>query len=197
MLDLRGRSRIAPILDPIAVGMSKAKLTPTMVTIAGLAVTIVGAVFIALDEYLLGAFIAGFGALLDALDGPLARYQGTASIRGAFVDTMSDRFGEVAIWVALAYSLRADGLVLMLCMFALAFSLLTPYVRSKAESWGAEGRGGWMGRAERMILALGGLLIAGLVGGTTVLLAVLWLFVVLTGFTVAQRTVNTWRQLSK
>lgn len=197
MLDIRGRSRIAPILDPIAIGMSKAKLTPTMVTIAGLLVTVVGAVFIALDEYLLGAIIAGVGALLDALDGPLARYQGTASVRGAFVDTMSDRFGEVAIWTGLAYSLRADGLVLMLCMFALAFSLLTPYVRSKAESWGAEGRGGWMGRAERMILALGGLLIAGIVGGTTVLLTMLWIFVALTGFTVGQRTVNTWRQLSQ
>ena len=27
----------------------------------------------------------------------------------------------------------------MLCLFGLAFSLLTPYVRAKAESWGAEG----------------------------------------------------------
>ncbi len=197
MLDLRGRSRIAPILDPIAVAMSKAKLTPTMVTIAGLLVTIVGAVFIALDEYLIGALIAGTGSLLDALDGPLARYQGTASVRGAFVDTMSDRFGEVAIWTALAYSLRTDGLLLMLCMFALAFSLLTPYVRAKAESWGAEGRGGWMGRAERLILVPGGVLVQGFFTGTSVILVVLWIFVVLTGFTVAQRTVNTWRQLPK
>ena len=37
----------------------------------------------------------------------------------------------------------------LLCLFALAFSLLTPYVRAKAESWGAEGKGGWMGRADQ------------------------------------------------
>ena len=36
MLDLRGRSRIAPILDPIAVGLSKARFTPTFVTMLGL-----------------------------------------------------------------------------------------------------------------------------------------------------------------
>ena len=193
MLDLRARSRLAPVLDPIAVGLSKAKLTPTMVTILGLLVTLVGASLIAVDRYALGAFIAGVGSTLDALDGPLARYQGTASIRGAFVDTMSDRLGEIGLWTGLTFSLRSDETGLMLCLLALAFSLLTPYVRSKAESWGAEGRGGWMGRGERMILMLVGLIAYG--WGLRVLHPMLWTFVVLSGFTVAQRSVRTWQQL--
>ena len=193
MLDLRGRSRLAPILDPIAVGLSKARLTPTVVTVLGLIVTLVGAALIAVGRYSLGAFIAGVGSALDALDGPLARYQGTASVRGAFVDTMSDRFGEVALWAGLTFSLRTDETGLMLCVLAMAFSLLTPYVRSKAESWGAEGRGGWMGRGERMILMLIGLIIDGL--GPKVLHPMLWVFVVLSGLTVAQRSRHTWQQL--
>jgi CDP-diacylglycerol--glycerol-3-phosphate 3-phosphatidyltransferase len=196
LLDVKGRSRIAPILDPIAVGLSKARLTPTIVTIAGLLVTIAGAWLIALDHYVLGAGVAGLGSLLDALDGPLARLQQTASIRGAFVDAMSDRFGEVAIFAGLAFSVRSDETALMLCLFGLAFSLLTPYVRSKAESWGAEGRGGWMGRAERMLLILIGTGISGMVGGTKVLLPVLWVFVVLTALTVGQRIRRTWQQLA-
>ncbi len=197
MLDLRGRSWLAPFLDPIVAGLSKARLTPSMVTAFGLAVTIAGAVLIANDLYALGAGVAGVGALLDALDGPLARLQGTASIRGAFIDTMSDRFGEVAIWAGLAFSLRDNGTALMLCLLSLAFSLLTPYVRAKAESWGAEGRGGWMGRAERMIFALVGIGVSGLGGlGLNVLMPVLWVFVVLTGFTVAQRIRRTWQQLA-
>lgn len=195
MLDLRGRSRLAPILDPIAVALSKARMTPTAVTILGLLVTLVGAGFIAVDEYALGGFLAGVGSTLDALDGPLARYQGTASIRGAFVDTMSDRFGEVGLWAGLTFSLRSDETGLMLCVLALAFSLLTPYVRSKAESWGAEGRGGWMGRGERMILMLVGLIVHGF--GLKVLFPVLWIFVVLSGLTVAQRSVRTWQQLGE
>jgi phosphatidylglycerophosphate synthase len=81
----------------------------------------------------------------------------------------------------------------MLCVLALAFSLLTPYVRSKAESWGAEGRGGWMGRGERMILMLIGLILAG--SGLKVLHSMLWIFVILSGLTVAQRIRRTWQQL--
>ena len=194
MLDLRGRSRLAPFIDPVAAALDKIKLTPTIVTLLGLAITVAGSVLIASNSYAWGAGAAAFGALLDALDGPLARRQGTASIRGAFIDTMSDRFGEVAIWAGLAFSRRDDETALMLCLFALAFSLLTPYVRSKAESWGAEGRGGWMGRAERMILILLAIGITGL-GATRLLLPVLWIFTILTGFTVAQRVRNTWSQL--
>ena len=196
MLDLRGRSRLAPFLDSIASGLSKVRLGPTAVTIVGLLVTIAGAVLIANELYAVGAGVAGAGALLDALDGPLARLQGTASIRGAFLDTMSDRFGEVAIWGGLAFSLQDDGTLLMLCLLSLTFSLLTPYVRAKAESWGAEGRGGWMGRAERMILALAGIGVAGLWDlGDTVLIPTLWGFVVLSALTVAQRIRKTWQQL--
>ena len=73
MLDLRGRSRVAPILDPIAAGLAKARFTPTMITVLGLLVTLVGAGLIAVDRYALGGFVAGFGVALDALDGPLAR----------------------------------------------------------------------------------------------------------------------------
>ncbi len=193
MLDLRGRSRIAPFLDPIAAGMAKLRLTPTAVTLMGLGATFVGAGFIANEMYKTGAIIAGIGAILDALDGPLARLQGTASIRGAFIDTMSDRLGEVAIWASLAFSVRDDAMALMLCLFCLAFSLLTPYVRAKAESWGAEGRGGWMGRAERMILVLTGVLLEGF--GLPVLLPMLWIFATLSGFTVGQRIRRTWQQL--
>ncbi len=195
MLDLRGRSLLAPIIDPVAAGLSKAKLTPTSVTIAGLLVTIVGAVFIANGRFVAGALIAGGGSLLDALDGALARYQESASTKGAFIDTMSDRFGEIAIWTGLSFEIRDDGTLLMLCLVGLAFSLLTPYVRAKAESWGAEGRGGWMGRAERLIFLLVAIGVAGLWERDVVLLPGLWVFAVLSGFTVAQRIRRTWQQL--
>ncbi len=188
MLDLRGRSLLAPIIDPVAAGLSKAKLTPTSVTIAG-------AVFIANGRFVAGALIAGSGSLLDALDGALARHQQSVSTKGAFIDTMSDRFGEIAIWAGLSFEMRDDGTLLMLCLFGLAFSLLTPYVRAKAESWGAEGRGGWMGRAERLILLLATVGVAGLWERDLVLLPGLWVFAVLSGFTVAQRIRRTWQQL--
>lgn len=193
VLDLKGRKKAAPILEPIAAGLAKIGVTPAFVTIIGLAVTIGGAALIATGQLLAGGLVAGTGVALDALDGPLARKLDTVSDRGAFLDTMSDRFGEIAVWVGLSVYLREEPRLLILCVVALAFSLLVPYVRSKAELFGLEGKGGWMGRAERMILILIGTMIVG--GGLEIMEPLLWVFVVLTGFTVLQRIRRTWQQL--
>jgi len=173
--------------------MAKIGFTPAVVTIIGLLVTIAGAALIATGNLLAGGLVAGTGVALDALDGPLARRQGTASDRGAFLDTMSDRLGEIAVWVGLSVYLRSEPRLLILCVVALAFSLLVPYVRAKAELFDLEGMGGWMGRAERMILILVGTMIVG--AGAPIMEPVLWVFVVLTGFTVLQRIRKTWQLL--
>jgi CDP-diacylglycerol--glycerol-3-phosphate 3-phosphatidyltransferase len=193
LLDINGRKKAAPILEPVAAGLAKIGMTPAVVTVIGLVVTIAGAVLIATGNLFWGGLIAGIGVTLDALDGPLARRLGKASERGAFLDTMSDRFGEIAVWVGLSVYLRDEPRLLVLCIVALAFSLLIPYVRATAESAGLDGRGGWMGRAERMLLILLGLMAVGL--GLNIMEPLLWIFVVLTGLTVAQRIRKTWQQL--
>lgn len=193
MIDLKGRKRVAPILKPIAALLAKLRISPAMVTIVGLAITLVGAGFLTQGMLIAGASVAAFGVLLDALDGPLARHLGTTSDRGAFLDTMSDRFGEVAVWVGVAVYVGDNQRLLVLCVVSLAFSLLTPYVRAKAEMLGLEGKGGWMGRAERMILILTGIGVVGF--GAPILEPLLWTFVALTGFTVFQRIWKTWQQI--
>lgn len=193
LLDLKGRSKVAPLLEPIATGLGKIGFTPTAITLIGLAITVAGSVLVAFGYLTWGALVMALGVFLDTLDGPLARATGTASLRGAFLDTMSDRLGEISIWVGLAVYLREEPVWLVLCLLALAFSLLTPYVRAKAESWGAEGRGGWMGRAERMIVAVLGIFFAGF--WTPILYGMLVVFVVLSALTVAQRVRRTWQQL--
>jgi phosphatidylinositol phosphate synthase len=193
VIDLKGRKKAAPILEPIAAGLAKIGITPAFVTIVGLAVTMGGAALVATGYLITGGLTAAFGVALDALDGPLARKLNTASDRGAFLDTMSDRFGEIAVWVGLSVYLRDEPRLLILCIVALAFSLLVPYVRSKAELYGLDGMGGWMGRAERMILILAGTIIVGI--GAPMMEPLLWVFVLLTGFTVGQRIRTTWQQL--
>lgn len=193
MLDVNGRKKAAPILEPIASGLAKIGVTPAVVTVLGLALTVVGAVLISLEYLFWGGMVAATGVTLDALDGPLARKLGTSSERGAFLDTMSDRFGEIAVWIGVSVYLRDEPRLLVLCIVALAFSLLVPYVRAKAELAGLDGRGGWMGRGERMILLLVGLMAIGL--GIDIMEPLLWVFVVLTSLTVAQRIRKTWQQL--
>lgn len=198
LLDLKGRKRAAPVLEPIAAGLAKIGVVPVVVTIGGLVVTIGGAVLIAYGYLIAGGLIAGAGVTLDALDGPLARKLGTDSDRGAFSDTMSDRLGEIAIWTGVMVFVADEPQLFGLSVAALVLSLLVPYVRAAAEVAGVEGRGGWMGRAERMILILFGLMAVGLMArgsGLEILEAILWVFVVLTGLTLAQRVRKTWQQL--
>jgi CDP-diacylglycerol--glycerol-3-phosphate 3-phosphatidyltransferase len=193
LIDLKARGRASRVLDPVGRIIGATGIPPTVITFLGLAIAVGGAVFIATGRLFWGALVGGIGALVDAIDGPVARAQGSASIRGAFVDTMSDRVGEVAAWTGLIYYLRHDALGVGLSSVAMAFSLLVPYVRSKAESWGAEGRGGIMGRAERMIVFYAGIGLYDL--GLDLLFPMLWAMVVLTGLTVLQRSYRTWVQL--
>ncbi|MGI9584866.1 MAG: phosphatidylinositol phosphate synthase, partial [Acidimicrobiia bacterium] len=67
MIDLKGRKKAAPILEPIAAGLAKIGVTPAVVTIVGLAVTIGGAVLIATGYLFFGGLTAAIGVALDAL----------------------------------------------------------------------------------------------------------------------------------
>ena len=194
MLDLKARTKLAPILDPIGRGLARTGISPTAVTIIGGFVAFAGAAMVGAGWLIAGAVVSGVGALIDAFDGPLARARGDASIHGAFMDTMTDRLGELALFLGLIWYVRDEPAGIMLRAVALGFSMLIPYVRAKAESFGAEGRGGWMGRAERMIVIILGVGLEGF--GLPALYPALWALTVLTGLTVAQRIRKTWDQLT-
>ena len=195
VLDIHARKGIARIVAPVGNRLARIGITPSVVTVVGLAITITGAVFLALGWLAWGAIVGGFGALLDAVDGPLARLTGTESKRGALLDTVADRVGEIALWLGLGFYVAGDRQRVILCLAALATAMLIPYIRSKAEGWGAEGRGGIMGRAERLLLMLIPVGLEGL--GLNLILPMLWTMTVLNTITVAIRAVRTWSQLAE
>ncbi len=194
MLDLKGRSKFDVVTGPVGQALARTGISETALTTLGLVVTIIGAGMLAAGWLVAGAAVAGLGVLFDAFDGPLARARGTASRHGAFMDTMSDRFGEIAVYGGTVVHLVDDPAAVLLIFFGTAMALLTPYVRAKAEAWGGEGRGGVMGRAERMILFLVGVGLAGF--DLPTLYPMLWVFAVLTSVTVAMRVYRTWFQLT-
>jgi phosphatidylglycerophosphate synthase len=77
---------------------------------------------------------------------------------------------------------------LLLIILAIGGALLVPYIRARAEAQKLDGRGGLMGRAERVILFNIGLLL-GLVE------PMLWVFVVSVWFTAGYRFATTYRDL--
>jgi CDP-diacylglycerol--glycerol-3-phosphate 3-phosphatidyltransferase len=158
-------------------------------TSIGLVIVIAGSVVISTGAVRSGAVIVLIGSILDGLDGSVARASGTVTARGAFLDSVFDRVGEIAAFAGLGVAVAretGDEAVLLLIVLAIGGAMLVPYIRSRAEVEGFNGRAGFMGRAERVLLFTIGLM-AGFVE------PMLWIFVVLVWLTAVLRFIDTYR----
>ena len=104
------------------------------------------------------------------------------------MDSAFDRLGEIAAFGGLAVAMAGEARALLLIIRAVGGALLVPYMRARAEAEGIDGRGGLMGRAERLIVFCSGLIL-GFVE------PMLWAFVVLVWLTVIVRFINTYRSI--
>ncbi len=192
MFDGNLRSQVDQRTQPIGQALAKIGVTADILTITGVAMSIVTAVLIGTSHLLVGFLFLLLSVLPDLLDGPVAKVRGTTSARGAFLDSVSDRFSDLMLTLGLSFYLLDHGHTdLAMLPFAIygAASLIS-YQRAKAESLGFSAKGGLMERAERVILLALGILIA------PILIPVLWLVLVLSVVTVGQRFVKVWIQAS-
>ncbi|HEY7469613.1 MAG TPA: CDP-alcohol phosphatidyltransferase family protein [Acidimicrobiia bacterium] len=186
MIDTRVRPRVTRYLEPIGKSLAAVGVTPTMMTVVGLATVIAGSVLIAYDFLRTGAIVVLVGSLLDGLDGSVARASDSVTARGAFLDSVFDRLGEIAAFAGLAVAFAQNERVLLLVVLAVGGAMLVPYLRARAEAEGFDGKGGLMGRAERILLFTVGLLV-GLVE------PMLWIYVTLVWLTAVARFADTYR----
>jgi CDP-diacylglycerol--glycerol-3-phosphate 3-phosphatidyltransferase len=166
------------------------------ITIFGLALSFVGALFVAAGSLRTGAIVLVLSGLCDALDGSLARREGTVTTFGAFVDSNVDRITEIAYFGALIFYFLgtepANRFIIFLLLVAIAGSFLTSYARARAEGLGLECRIGWLERPERIVL-----LVLGLLLGRVVLIAVIIFLAILTIITFMQRVLHVRRVTSE
>jgi CDP-diacylglycerol--glycerol-3-phosphate 3-phosphatidyltransferase len=192
MFDGHWRRPIDEGLKPVGAALRRAGVTADVITVVGIAMSVACAVAIGLGHFRLALVLLALTGVPDALDGAVAKASGTASKRGAFFDSVADRFTDAILFGGVAWYLAGQGGHEVMLPFALyGFASLISYQRAKAESLGFDAKGGLMERAERF-LALGfGLLFS------EWLIPVLWVMVVLTGITAAQRFVKVWRQADR
>jgi len=190
VFDGRFRSAVEEGVAPVGTSLGSRRLKADHFTALGLVLAAACAVVIALGHLFIGLIILILAAVPDLLDGAVAKATGTASVRGAFFDSVSDRVVDSLILGGIAWHLastrHAHWAVLPLAV--LAVSNLISYERAKAESLGMAAKGGLMERAERIIVLCVGLLIP------AVLVPVLWIMLGLTSVTAVQRFVKVWRQ---
>jgi len=170
------------IVDPLGRFFLSLGITPNMMTSLGLLGNFLGAYFISQGKLALGGWLVLIMTPIDALDGTMARLRGDSSDFGAFVDSVSDRYAELAILGGLMYffSTQGNSLGSTLAFAAAAGSVLVSYVKARAESLGFEAKVGLLTRAERYLV------LAPLLVFNQPIIA-LWILAILGNFTALQR----------
>lgn len=95
-----------PLSLLITHAFTKTRLTPNAITVLGFILSLVGGCLFTLDSYL-GSIAAGFliqwASIIDGCDGELARLKFQARPFGGYLDTILDRYADMAIVLGITY----------------------------------------------------------------------------------------------
>lgn len=142
------------VLLPLARVLLAAGVTPNMVTACGLFLSAVAGVAALTGHLYMGIALFLAGALLDALDGSLARACGLTSEFGRYFDSFSDRCSElVFVAGAVAGGVPASAFAVVAGSFVLMASRV--YNHKK----GMNSDAALFGRPERLTILILGLLV--------------------------------------
>ena len=152
-------------IQPIVLKLGD--LDPSVLTWTSLLVSVVGFYMLAIAEMetngslmiILAVILILVAGVLDALDGALARHQGTDGPYGDFLDHTIDRIVDVGLLVAIGMN-AAFVSNMSAGLAAGLLTLLGSYMGTQAQSVGLDRIYGGFSRADRMIITLLGLLIA-------------------------------------
>jgi CDP-diacylglycerol--glycerol-3-phosphate 3-phosphatidyltransferase len=193
MFDGKFRQSVDARTAPVGQALVKMGVSADVLTASGLFFALVTAWLIAIGQHHWAILTLIVTGAHDLFDGPVAKASQSASKRGAFFDSVSDRVADALMLGGVSYYLIAQhrGQLALLPLGIMTTTFLISYERSKAESLGIPAKGGLMERAERMIV-LGISLTA-----SVMFVPVLWLLLALTAGTAAGRFLRVWNAASE
>jgi CDP-diacylglycerol--glycerol-3-phosphate 3-phosphatidyltransferase len=168
------------------------RIHPNILTFVGLVINGWAAVHLARGEFIRAGFIIIVANIFDFIDGKVATETGLISKFGGFWDSVIDRISDIALFIGLIYLYSSMGRTdyALIASLAMMFALMTSYTRARAESLIQKCKVGFMERPERIVLFMIGAF-------TNRMAAVLWVILVLSVFSVADRVILTYRVLER
>ncbi len=142
------------LLDKLGAFFNSLGIKPNTMTLLGVLGVAVGAYFVAIGELFWGGVIVALSGGIDALDGTMARLRGEPGEFGAYVDSVSDRYGDLLIMGGfLFYFLQEDNtLAVALSYLAAAGTVLVSYIRARAVILDLDVKVGLLTRFERIVV---------------------------------------------
>jgi CDP-diacylglycerol--glycerol-3-phosphate 3-phosphatidyltransferase len=168
------------------------RIHPNILTFVGVLINAWAAVHLANGQFVTAGFIMIVANIFDFIDGKVAQQAGLISQFGGFWDSVIDRFSDIALFIGPIYLYSSMGRTdyTLIASLAMMFALMTSYTRARAESLIAKCKVGFMERPERIVLFMIGAF-------TNRMAAVMWVILVLSIFSVADRVILTYRVLER
>jgi len=166
------------------------RIHPNILTLVGVIINIGAAWALGYHRFILAGVVMICANIFDFIDGKVAVELQAVSKFGGFWDSVIDRFSDISLFIGLIFlysQLRRTDYV-MVTALAMMFAIMTSYTRARAESIIPKCKVGFMERPERIVLFMIGAF-------TNRMAAVMWVILVLSIFTVADRIILTWREL--
>ncbi|MDE2857289.1 MAG: CDP-alcohol phosphatidyltransferase family protein [Chloroflexota bacterium] len=187
----KSRQSLRMPLDRIGRWLARLGARPDSITVLGLLLVGVAAVYIGTGDFLAGGVLLLLSLPLDAIDGAVARAIQRQGSFGMVLDSTLDRYADGFIFAAFGYHFARHGRLdmLMLALFSLIGSYLVSYVRARADD-SKVGIGvtvGWFSRLERVAVILVMTLAAGVLQSVHPLEIGLVILAVGTNLTALQR----------
>ncbi len=200
MLGSRVRAWYFSNLDPFVDLFAERGVPPIAITYAQIAASLFSAIAYATGVIYTAGFLVLFTGTLDILDGKVARRTNGDSRRGAFLDSVIDRYAEFFGYLGIIVFFRS-GWIVWATLFAILGGMMVSYARARAEGLGVRCEIGLLQRPERFVLLGFGSIFSsiavhlfgghhGLLAGTVLVLAVLG------NLTAVQRIVYISRELA-
>jgi CDP-diacylglycerol--glycerol-3-phosphate 3-phosphatidyltransferase len=166
------------------------RIHPNILTFVGVLINVAAAWALALGKFVTAGVIMVVANIFDFIDGKVALELQEVSAFGGFWDSVIDRFSDISLFIGLIYLYSELGRTdyVMIAALAMMFAIMTSYTRARAESLIRKCKVGFMERPERIVLLMIGAF-------TNRMAAVLWVILVLSVFTVADRIIYTYREL--
>ena len=151
----KAQKRYYRVMEKVAHPLVSAGISPNHITVAGMLLSLAAGVLFAAGAIFWGGMLLWASALMDPIDGTVARLSGKVSRFGALLDSTLDRYSELFVFFGLMVYFK-NGRMLIVVMLALMGSIMVSYVKARAESLGQKEFRGLMQRPERIILLIAG-----------------------------------------
>jgi archaetidylinositol phosphate synthase len=159
------REKFNKLSTKIGVIFRRLGLSPNQWTVLSIVPVIISLFYLINENFLMAMLFIIIASFFDLIDGSVARVTKSVTKKGAYLDTIMDRYIEFVIILGLFFvSLPSCILPLGFWLFLYLFgSMMTTYGKAAAKEKGLvkmELKGGFTERAERMIILIIGIALA-------------------------------------